>query len=277
MNVSTATVRPVAMTRISITFVILSASLLLGLATPDAARTEPVLRWEPAAPELAAGEQATLAVLLDDTLDVRTFEVYVTYDPDVIASVDGGPGALFDGYNLFPGFEPEAADQWHGYCVILGADAWATGPGELFTWTVEALVDGVSPVQTVEVTLLPPGGGDYPDATLPDTQITVLDPTGAPVPGPVQPALTLAPNPFNPRTRITLEVPGGGPARLQVLNLRGQVVAEPWSAVAPADGSVRVDWDGTDRRGRALPSGVYQFRLQGPRDDTAWQRGVLVR
>jgi hypothetical protein len=263
--------------RTSVAFTALAVVLLLGLAAPGRAVAEPVLRWEPAAPELAPGEQATLSVMLDDTLDVRTFEVYVTYDPDVIASVDGGPGALFDGYNLFPGFEPETADQWHGYCVILGAEDWATGPGELFTWTVEALVDGVSPVQTVEVTLLPPGGGDYPEATLPDTEITVLDLTGASVPGPARPALTLAPNPFNPRTRITLEVPGGGPARLQILNLRGEVVAEPWSAVAPADAAVHVDWDGTDRRGRALPSGVYQFRLEGSRGHTAWQRGVLVR
>ncbi len=253
--------------------------LLLGLVLAGAvsAQADPVLRWAPADAELAPGEQVTLAVMLDDTLDVRTLELSVDFDPAVLTTVSGGPGALFDGFNLFPGFEETAPGQWYGYCVILGADDWATGPGELFTITVEALAPGVSPLETVAITLLPPGGGDYPETSLPDDQVRVLDTTGAPVPGAVAPQLSLAPNPFNPRTRLTLSLPRGGAAQVQVLNLRGELVARPWEGVLPADHDVHVDWDGTGIDGRALPSGVYRFRLLGPRGYSAWQRGVLVR
>jgi len=252
-------------------------SLGLVLTGGTAAQADPVLRWSPSDAELAPGQQATLAVMLDDTLDVRTLELTVTFDPAVLTTVSGGPGALFDGFNLFPGFEESAPGQWYGYCVILGADDWATGPGELFTFTVEALAPGVSPLQTVEITLLPPGGGDYPETTLPDDQVRVLDTTRAPVPGAVAPRLSLAPNPFNPRTRLTLSLPRGGAAHVQVLNLRGELVARPWQGVLPAGRDVHVDWDGRGLDGRALPSGVYRFRLLGPRGYSAWQRGVLVR
>jgi hypothetical protein len=251
------------------------AVLLLTLAT--AGQADPVLRWAPSDTSIASGDQTTLSVMLDDTLDVRTLELFVQFDPAVVTTVDGGFGALFDGFNNFAGFEEVAPDQWHGYCVILGSGDWTTGPGELFSWTVEGLADGVSPIVTVEMTLLPPGSGDYPDAVLPDDQITVADLTGAAPPAVGAPALSLAPNPFNPRTEVAMTLPGGGQGQLEVLDLRGRVVARPWSGLVPADQPLTVTWDGADTLGRALPSGVYTFRLVGPRGYAATARGVLVR
>jgi len=253
------------------------ALLLAALVSPGVALADPVLRWSPADTLLQAGEQATLSVVLDDTLDVRTLELVIAFDPAVLATVAGGPGALFDGFATFPGFEETVAGQWHGYCVVLGADDWAVGPGELFAWTVEALADGVSPVTTVELTLLPPGGGDYPDAVLPDDQVRVGETTGAPALAAAAPALRLYPNPFNPRTRVELVLPRGGPALLEVVDLRGRVVATPWQGLAPANQPVLADWDGLDAAGRPAPSGVYRFRLLGGDGQAAWRRGVLVR
>lgn len=249
---------------------------LLSLAT--AALADPVLRWAPSDTTINTGDQVTLSVMLDDTLDVRTIELRVSYDPAIITTVDGGYGALFDGFNNFEGFEEEAPGQWHGYCVILGADDWTTGPGELFQWTVEGLPDGgTSDLLTVELTLLPPGGGDYPDAELTDDTINVLDPTGVELPALGLPTLSLYPNPFNPRTQVEVQLPGGGPGQLEVVDLRGRVVARPWSGILDDDVPLQITWDGVDSLGQAAPSGVYTFRLVGPRGRTGSVRGVLVR
>ena len=237
---------------------------------------DPVLRWSPSDSIVSQGSQTVLSVIIDDTLDVRTVELYVQFDPTVIASVDGVPGDLFTGFNLFSGFELETDDTWHGYAVILGSDQWTVGPGELWRWTVAGLAVGTSPLITVTVVLLPPGGGDYTEVLLTDDQITVLDPTAALDLAPTMPRVGIYPNPFNPRTRVELLLPGGGQGRLEVLDIRGRVVDTPWSGRL-GEAAVAVDWDGRDRGGAPLPSGVYTFCLIGASGLAVSERGVLVR
>lgn len=250
--------------------------LVLFAIVTAVAVADPVLRWSPSAATIHLGNQATFSVMIDDALEIRTIELYVQYDPGVITSIDGEPGALFDGFNLFSNFEAETADTWHGYSVILGADMWTVGPGELFRWTVEGTAEGTSPVVTVALTLLPPGGGDYTEVELTDDQITVVDPTASLDIVPGTPRLGLYPNPFNPRTRVELLLPGGGHGRLEVLDVRGRLVSTPWSGAIGAS-MLSVDWDGCSGAGKPLPSGVYTFRLVGDHGRGASARGVLLR
>ncbi len=258
----------------SIRITILSLGFLATLAI--GAGAEPVLNWSPSDATIQMGQQATFSVMIDDTLDVRTIELYVQYDPTVITSVTGEPGALFDGFQLFQGYENETVDTWHGYAVILGAGVWTAGPGELWSWTVEGLAEGVSPVFTVSVVLLPPGGGDYTEVELTADQITVVDPTAAGDAAPLVPSLGLYPNPFNPRTRVELFLPGGGNGRLEVVDVRGRTVDTPWSGQV-GEQSIRIDWDGRDHTGAPLPSGVYTFRLMGRGGMGAAVQGTLIR
>lgn len=252
------------------------ATMVLLVAAVAAA--DPVLRWAPSDTLINNGDQTTLSIMLDDTLIVRTIEFRATYDPAVVTTIGGGFGALFDGFNNFAGFSEEAPGEIYGYCVILGASDWTTGPGELFTWTVEGTAEGgTSPIVTVDLTLLPPGGGDYPDAVLLDDQIRVLDTTDATLPPAGLPSLALYPNPFNPRTQVELTLPAGGHGSLEVLDLRGRLVARPWAGLLDAGVPLAVSWDGVDTLGQALPSGVYTFRLVGSRGEAASVRGVLVR
>lgn len=69
-----------------------------------------------------------------------------------------------------------------------------------------------------------------------------------------------APNPFNPFTTFRADI-AGGPIRLDVFDVRGRLVRTLLEGNRTA-GALRVDWDGTDGRGRALPSGVYFGRLE---------------
>ncbi|MEZ4386165.1 MAG: FlgD immunoglobulin-like domain containing protein [Candidatus Krumholzibacteriia bacterium] len=249
---------------------------VFGAAAP-AAQAAPVLRWDQAPQKLLVGEETTLRVMLDDTLRVRTFELRVTFHADLILSVAGEPGALFDGLDVYPGFSLTGDGAWYGYCVVLGADDWAEGPGELFRWTVRALAEGTAPVVTVDLGLRPPGGGDYPDAELPGAYVDIGDLTAASATPGVPAVLSLYPNPFNPRARVELAAAADGAGRLVVVDLRGRLVDTAWQGAWQA-GRLTVGWDGRDARGAEAPSGVYVFQLLdagGRRLDAV--RGVLAR
>ncbi|HLA39519.1 MAG TPA: FlgD immunoglobulin-like domain containing protein, partial [Candidatus Glassbacteria bacterium] len=86
------------------------------------------------------------------------------------------------------------------------------------------------------------------------------------------------PNPFNPSTTISYTIPqSAGPlwVSLAVYDLRGRKVAELVEADQGA-GSYSVSWDGTDRAGRVLPSGVYFYRLVAG-DFKATRKMVLIK
>ncbi len=77
------------------------------------------------------------------------------------------------------------------------------------------------------------------------------------------------PNPFNPTTTITYELPKEGALELSIYSLSGQKVQTLVNGVQTA-GIHRVQWNGTDRSGRKVASGVYFYRLNS-------QNKVLVR
>ncbi len=69
-----------------------------------------------------------------------------------------------------------------------------------------------------------------------------------------------APNPFNPRTEVRFSLAQATDARLTIHDARGRLVSVLRDAALPA-GEHAVAWDGTDRQGRRLGSGVYFARL----------------
>ena len=98
------------------------------------------------------------------------------------------------------------------------------------------------------------------------------------------------PNPFNPTTTIVFSLlesdfPGGRPAKvtIKIFNTLAQLVAIPLALDNPAASGAPVEelmytqpgewkayWDGTDRTGRKVASGVYYAVLvvNGERDPT---------
>jgi len=69
------------------------------------------------------------------------------------------------------------------------------------------------------------------------------------------------PNPFNPGTAISYRLPEPGMTRLDVFNLLGQRVITLVDRYMPA-GDHTALWNGFDAAGRAVPSGVYLYRLE---------------
>lgn len=89
------------------------------------------------------------------------------------------------------------------------------------------------------------------------------------------PRMALHPNPANPRVVIALSPPAAGPARLSVHDVRGRLLAVLHDGPLEA-GPREIVWDGTDGRGRPLPSGVYVVRLATPQGAVSG-RAVILR
>ena len=90
-------------------------------------------------------------------------------------------------------------------------------------------------------------------------QVTTAVPDTDPIPVVISGAVA-HPNPFNPRTRIRFELREAGPVSLEILDARGRRVVR-MERELPA-GQQTFLWDGRDRRGRAVSSGLYLWRLQ---------------
>ena len=68
------------------------------------------------------------------------------------------------------------------------------------------------------------------------------------------------PNPFNPSTEIAFTLPMKSAVRVQVIDILGRTVAEPFDGDLPAGDHV-VTWDGRSTAGDRAASGVYFYRL----------------
>ncbi len=69
------------------------------------------------------------------------------------------------------------------------------------------------------------------------------------------------PNPFNPTTRISFDLPMSSRVLLRIHDVRGMGIRTLVSG-AMAAGFHAVTWDGKDDRGGSVPSGVYFYRIE---------------
>ncbi len=68
------------------------------------------------------------------------------------------------------------------------------------------------------------------------------------------------PNPFNPETTISFDMPVNGNAKLDIFNVKGQLVKSLFNGNAPSGRNTLV-WNSTDQNGNAVTSGIYFYRL----------------
>lgn len=68
------------------------------------------------------------------------------------------------------------------------------------------------------------------------------------------------PNPFNPDTTIRYQLNNAGHVKIDIYNIKGQIVRSFERNHADA-GHYGLVWDGCDSSGKTLPSGVYHYRM----------------
>ena len=84
------------------------------------------------------------------------------------------------------------------------------------------------------------------------------------------------PNPFNPSTTITYQLPEAGYVNLQIYDLTGKVVNTLVGEFRPA-GYHQVVWNGRDNKGTSLATGVYFYRIVAGKAYTETRKMVLIK
>ncbi|MBN2201760.1 hypothetical protein JW777_07400 [bacterium] len=79
------------------------------------------------------------------------------------------------------------------------------------------------------------------------------------------------PNPFNPSTAVHYRLAAAGDVTLTVFDILGKPVTVLESGWRPGGGH-RAVWNGTDKDGRRVPSGVYFYRIEVRSADGAFTR-----
>jgi len=98
---------------------------------------------------------------------------------------------------------------------------------------------------------------------IPSEPVVTIDPLLTPV--------TLSccnyPNPFNPETTISFEIPESGIVSLQIYNLKGQLIRTLNNEFLPA-GKQSLVWNGTDNENKPVASGVYLYKIKAGKNTT---------
>ncbi|MCP4544887.1 MAG: T9SS type A sorting domain-containing protein [bacterium] len=108
------------------------------------------------------------------------------------------------------------------------------------------------------------------EAAVDDIMVTIIraDLTGVAEPEEVpQHRLALnhcVPNPMNPSTMITFELPADGPVSLRIFDVNGRLVKTLLQESHLLAGPHTAQWNGLNTRGQSAASGVYFVRLQAP-------------
>ena len=98
---------------------------------------------------------------------------------------------------------------------------------------------------------------------------------GARMPLPTEFAVNVYPNPFNPSTTISYELPEGAPVTVVIYDVVGQQVRHLISQFNSA-GRYQVQWDARDNQGRGVASGVYIARIDAG-TSTLSQKMLLLK
>jgi hypothetical protein len=133
------------------------------------------------------------------------------------------------------------------------------------------------------VVFWPSGAVQESLAVAADQRVVIVEPMGmsgvgnSPALAPVAYRLHApVPNPFNPATTISYEVPEHCLVSLCIYEIAGRLVRRLEDSVPRAPGRYEVTWDGRNQAGRAVASGVYFYRLQAGAH-AATRRAVLLK
>jgi hypothetical protein len=85
------------------------------------------------------------------------------------------------------------------------------------------------------------------------------------------------PNPFNPETTIKYQLPEAGQVTLEVYNMLGQVVKTLVNNQFQNAGRYSLQWDATNNSGQPLSSGVYFYRILAGGEFQSHKKMLLLK
>lgn len=200
----------------------------------------PVLAWEQVEPGLWELR------LAEPCADLKGLRLAADLPDGTVSSLERGE--LLDRQPT-PVFLANAArDGLDAGLALLGREAGIVGAGVLLRVTVPESVDLSDAVLTVR-------GIDNKDRRV----------DGPPPPPTAFAVRGIHPNPFNPKTTFSFDLPAERRVRLAVYALDGSLVRTLLAEPLPA-GRYDVEWDGRDQAGHAVAAGAYFFRIDTGRE-----------
>ena len=85
------------------------------------------------------------------------------------------------------------------------------------------------------------------------------------------------PNPFNPETKITFNIPESGKVKVEIFNIKGQKVKTLDTFPNGDLGTREVVWDGTDENNQRVSTGVYFYQLEVDGKTVASRKMMLLK
>ncbi len=85
----------------------------------------------------------------------------------------------------------------------------------------------------------------------------------------------LFPNPFNPYANISYELAESAKVRIEIFNLRGQLVRSFNEGLKP-NGVHRITWDGKDKDGSDRPSGMFLVKMSAGKQNY-YQKVIMMK
>ena len=197
--------------------------------------------------DTAVPGERSYVVRLSDASAVEGFGFTVKYDAAALeyASAENLMGSTFES----SGSVALQVDRSAGTVMLADALPVSVTDGDLVRLTFRELT-GAGRVEISQAMVSDPGG-----------RVDQL--LGARLEGPVD-AFVLhqnTPNPFNPQTQISYNLPEAAQVRLSIYSVNGQKVADLVDA-AQAPGRYRLTWDARDTAGQDVASGVYFYRME---------------
>ena len=240
---------------------------IIGVVFDGTAQTSPGLFYESqlatvrlAYDDLGTGASDVMVVTSEVPIDIAGVELEILYDPAAVALGDPQLAMDVDGMDL------RYRDNQAGRLKVLmiprgsvqSSDIVHAGSPDLVEIPITARAEMVF--------------GDQSQIRLNQALLATAEATAVRVEnidGPLPTSFVLHqnyPNPFNPTTTIAFSFGsqgGGGISQrvtLDIFNILGQSVTNILDGYLPP-GNHEVSWDGTDRRGRSVASGIYLYRL----------------
>ena len=151
------------------------------------------------------------------------------------------------------------------------------GAADAGTWTVPVRTLGDGVYEARDTSAAPSADVIYRLYSETDGDLTLLAErtyTSSSTPSAVH-FVSIAPNPFNPRTRVSFALDRPGQAGLRIYDAAGRLVRTLSTGTRSA-GTHTVEWDGLDDTGAAAASGTYFFRLESESGAES-RKALLVR
>ncbi len=83
------------------------------------------------------------------------------------------------------------------------------------------------------------------------------------------------PNPFNPTTRFTVEIPRMSQVEISIYDILGRKIATLWNGEQMA-GYHTMEWDGLDDEGMMVPTGIYFLRMNVPAENFSQAQKIMM-